>query len=213
MMLPLDKRAWPGMTILIITGTVLDALMHEKSILYVFLILAAGHAYFLRNPFRAVPAGDAPLAPADGVVVEITALNEPRFLKEEAVRISIFLSVLVPHINRAPSNGIVEFLDYAPGKFYNALDKRSAGQNESNWIGIRDGKGRPILIRQIAGIIARRIYCDVKEGDQVIRGKNFGVICYSSRAEIYLPKRLFKENVSVGDHLKTGQSLLGEWLS
>jgi phosphatidylserine decarboxylase len=178
---------------------------------FLWFFLLAAHGAFFRDPNRIPPPGDAVLSPADGTVSEVSAVFEDRFLKEEAVKIGIFLSVFVPHVNRAPAEGVVRYLRYEPGKFLNALSKKSAQENESNWIGIEQAE-KCILMRQIAGAIARRIHCDVRMEQVLTRGERVGIICYGSRAECYVPKRFFRVSVHVGDNMKAGETILGEWL-
>ena len=101
-------------------------------------------------------------------------------------------------------------MKYAPGKFLNALRKESVYHNESNWIGLEEG-GKRILVRQMAGAIARRIYWDVALGQSVERGQKVGMICYGSRVECMVPKRLFQPAVQAGERVRAGQSLLGNW--
>lgn len=166
---------------------------------------------FFRDPERHPPAGDNPVSPADGKVVDIETVFEERFLNEEAVRIGIFLSIFNVHINRSPLKGIVRYQKYEPGKFLNALEAESAKVNEANWIGV-DGGDRKALVKQISGAIARKIHWDVPVGEGLERGQKFGIICYGSRTEVYIPKRLFKPSVQIGQNVKGGETLLGEWL-
>ncbi len=204
----IDKRALPLASILISLFILFWILSKPVSGIIGFILIL--HLAFFRDPKRTIPAGDFPVAPADGKVVEISEVFEDRYLKEDAIRIRVFLSVFVPHVNRMPIDGKIEYMKYEPGEFVNALNSESFKRNESNWIGIRGGKC--ILIRQIAGMIARRIRCDAHLNDTVKRGEKFGIICYGSGAECYFPKRLFKATVRVGENLKAGETILGEWI-
>ncbi len=210
MRIPVDRRAWPK-TFVLLAPAILFLFIYPPAAWVLFFILLA-HLAFFRDPERIPPPGDLPLAPADGTVSDISVVFEDRFLKEEAIRIGLFLSIFVPHVNRSSANGTVAYLEYEPGKFLNALNKDSAKLNESNWIGIQDA-GRCILMRQISGAIARRIHCDVKLGEKLERGQRIGIICYGSRAECYIPKKLFRAGVNIGDKVKAGETILGEWLS
>lgn len=207
MNIPIDRRAWPGTMMLLILGITLR--LFSMPGWWMVLILTLLHLAFFRDPVRVPPAGDGAVSPADGVVVEVSEMREDRYLKSEAVKIGIFLSVFIPHVNRSPTRGKVGYLCYEPGKFLNALFEASVIENESNWIGLEFG-GIRVLARQIAGAIARRIHCDVEFGGEVDRGQKIGIICYGSRAECYLPKRAFRPIVKIGDRVKAGSSLLAE---
>lgn len=209
--MPIDKRAWPAAMMLLAVGLAASVLSSFASGAIVFLILA-GHLAFFRDPKRETPSGESPVSPADGKIMEISDQMESRYLKEESIKIRIFLSILDVHINRAPIAGRVEYLDYVPGKFFNAMHENSNLTNESNWIGLKDLEHR-VFVRQIAGAVARRIRCDIAMNEEVARGQKIGVICYGSGVEIYIPKRFFKPAVKVGDRLKAGQTLLGKWIA
>ena len=210
--MPIDFRAWPLASallgLLFLTGLVMKS--WQACILPILFLLA--HVVFFRDPARK-PAGDGLLSPGDGRVVEVSEVFEGRYLNTDAVKIGIFLSVFDVHVNRAPWAGKVDYIHYVPGKFFNALREASVNHNESNWIGIDAGQSMRILVRQIAGAIARRICCDVKIGQELSRGDKLGIICYGSRVECYFPKTLFRAKVRVGDMVKTGQTVLGERLS
>lgn len=168
-------------------------------------------AYFFRDPQRQVPQGsDAVVSPADGTIVDITELDENEFLKCKAVRIGIFMSVFSVHVNRMPIAGRIQFVRHTPGKFLNALKKEAALSNENNLIGAHnDERNFDFMVRQIAGIIARRIVCACKTGDSLAKGEKFGMIKFGSRAEVYLPKEIAGElQVKINDHVKAGESIL-----
>lgn len=165
---------------------------------------------FFRDPARAVPEGEGVVvSPADGKVVEITEVDEPDYIGGPALKIGIFLSIFNVHINRSPCGGDVEMTAYRPGKFLNALKADSSKYNESNAIGI-SGNGCRMLVKQIAGAIARRIECDCHEGDSLARGEKFGMIKFGSRTELYVPVDAgFALQVKVGDKVRAGSSVLG----
>jgi len=211
MRIPIVWRVLPGAVIFLALATV-SYFMFRPWMTCGLLILLALHLAFFRDPRRNIPEGNSFVSPADGKVVEISTVFEDRYLKEKAVKIGIFLSVLNVHINRAPAGGVVEYIRYEPGKFLNALKKESVNMNESNWVGW-SREGNRVLVRQIAGTIARRIHCDVKEGEVIGRGRKIGMICYGSRTECYIPERMFKPSIRVGDNVKAGESILGEPLS
>ncbi len=165
---------------------------------------------FFRDPARAVPEeAHAVVAPADGKVVDVDEVDEPDFIGGRCHRIGIFLSIFNVHINRAPFAGSVKMVQYVPGKFLNALKADSARLNENNSIGIETEIG-PMLVRQIAGAIARRIACDCREGDSLERGEKFGMIKFGSRTELYIPVEAgFTPSVKVGDKVRAGSSIMG----
>lgn len=208
--IPLDKRVWPGAIFL----SILIIAERAWPIPYaapVLVLLLMAQFLFFRDPERESPREQGPLAPADGTVVKIDEVFEDRFLHEQAVRIRIFLSIFDVHTTRTPLAGIVKYQDYVKGKFLNALRKDAFDHNESNWIGI-ENRARRVLVRQLTGAIARRIYSDVTTGQVMGRGEKLGVICYGSGVEVYIPRRMFQANVRTGQHVAGGATLLGAWL-
>ena len=178
----------------------------------VFLALWALVVWFFRDPERQVPAEEnVLLAPADGRVVEISQVDEPDFIGGQAVKIGIFLSIFDVHLNRAPCRGQVAYLRYQPGRFKNALRPAAARVNESNSVGLQ-GNGRfgKVLVKQIAGAIARRIVCDCKLEDVLEAGQRFGMIKLGSRTEVYFPAASkVRVLVKVGDKVFAGETILG----
>jgi len=163
--------------------------------------------YFFRDPPRRIPGqSDVLVAPADGKVVEITHLEHDEFIDGPAVRIGIFLSLFNVHINRAPSECRAIELRYSPGLFLNAMDPQSAIRNESLWIGLEEEAPphRRLVVRQISGLVARRIVCELAPGDVVSRGHKFGMIKLGSRTELYFPAG---EDLQIEAEL--GQKVLG----
>ncbi|MBI3736434.1 phosphatidylserine decarboxylase family protein [Candidatus Sumerlaeota bacterium] len=152
-------------------------------------LISAGVLCFFRDPSRPVPTeAGAIVSPADGKVVVIEPNTDPERGPVPGTRVIIFLSVLNCHINRAPCAGIVEKIRYQKGKFLNALAPESSDQNECNWIFLKCGEDR-VTVRQIAGLIARRIVCRVREGQTLARGERIGLIRFGSRTELYLPAK------------------------
>jgi phosphatidylserine decarboxylase len=207
--IPLDKRVWPGVIFLAIL------IIAERfwPIPYAFpllVLLLVAQVLFFRDPQRESPREQGPLAPADGTVVKIDEIFEDKFLHEQAVRIRIFLSIFDVHTTRTPLAGIVKYQNYVKGKFLNALRKDAFDHNESNWIGI-ENRARRVLVRQLTGAIARRIYSDVAIGQVMGRGEKLGVICYGSGVEVSIPRKMFREHVRVGQHVTGGKTILGAW--
>jgi phosphatidylserine decarboxylase len=176
------------------------------------LCVAVWLIVFFRDPVRTGPRGDKfVIAPADGRIVDVTAVTEPMYLKEEATRISIFMNVLNVHVNRYPVSGRVELTHYNPGKFLHAGHEKASLDNEQASIGIRGMQG-PVLVRQIAGLIARRIVTDGHTGDRVTQGERLGMIRFGSRVDVFLPRGArHAVRVAVGDKVHAGASVLAEY--
>jgi phosphatidylserine decarboxylase len=170
--------------------------------------------YFFRDPVREIPKDtNAIVSPADGKITHIMEVDEPDFIGGKAKMIGIFLSVFDVHLNRIPFKGTVKFIKYKEGKFLDARAEDCSAENEANSIGIETDhpKANKIMIKQIAGLIARRIVCDCKEGDQLNAGDVVGMIKFGSRTEIYLPAGAeFDIKVNVGDKVAAGSTILGE---
>lgn len=159
---------------------------------------------FFRDPPRVSPqvSGQA-LAPADGKVVFVGYGNDP-YLNREALKISIFMNVFSVHSNRSPVRGIVKKIWYFQGRFLNAELDKSSAQNERNAIWVNDSEGKQdIVFVQVAGLIARRILCYVKEGDVLDWGQRYGFIRFGSRVDLYLPKD-FTAKVGLGEKVTAG---------
>lgn len=167
--------------------------------------------YFFRDPERIVPADENQVvSPADGRIIEITEVKENSFLKEDAVKVAIFLSVFNVHINRSPVSGRVEWISYQPGKFLVASEPLASQVNESNAMGI-NYQSIKVLVRQVSGIIARRIVCVCKVNDELKRGERFGMIKFGSRTELYIPKKNVESiPVKLDDKVKGAETILAK---
>jgi len=173
--------------------------------------VAALCLYFFRNPRRRVPDQTGQLvAPADGRIVEIRRIEHDDFIEGPAVCIGIFLSIFNVHINRAPERCLVIELRYRPGEFLNALNPQSVVRNESMWIGLETSTRphRRIIVRQISGLIARRIVCAIRPGQEVDRGEQIGMIKLGSRTELILPAGDVEVRVAEGQTVKAGETVL-----
>ncbi|MEO6877497.1 MAG: phosphatidylserine decarboxylase family protein [Gemmatimonadaceae bacterium] len=176
---------------------------------FALTLIALWVAYFFRDPTRTGDRGNqVVISPADGKVVMITEVDEPLFMKSRAVRISIFMNVFNVHVNRYPVNGTVRFVQRKPGKFLNAANEHSSIENEQSSIGIETGSGR-ILVKQIAGLIARRIITDSKDGEQVRQGERLGLIRFGSRVDVFLPLGT-EVRTHVGDIVFAGATTIAE---
>lgn len=165
---------------------------------------------FFRDPVREGPRGDnLIIAPADGRIVSIIPIDEPDVLGGQAVRISIFMNVFNVHVNRYPATGIITFRRHRQGKFVNAATEKAALENEQSDVGIRTPRG-PMLVRQIAGLVARRIITDHEVGAQAHQGERMGLIRFGSRVDVFLPAGT-PVLVRVGQQTRAGQTVLAEW--
>jgi len=167
---------------------------------------------FFRDPERTIPTGEGLIvSPADGKVVSIVDIKaDPKF-GESVARVSIFLSPLDVHINRSPVTGKIEEVSYQRGKFLAAYKEEASAHNEQNALKVVDDQGRTLGVVQIAGVVARRIVCRVKRGDNVKRGDRFGLIMFGSRTDAYLPRDCRIE-VTEGQRVKGGETILGRFV-
>jgi phosphatidylserine decarboxylase len=175
----------------------------------VITILALWVAYFFRDPERSGERGThIVVAPADGKVIMITEVDEPAFVGGKATRLSIFMNVFNVHVNRYPVDGTVEYVHYNSGKFLNAAAEKSSIENEQSSVGIDTGTHR-ILVRQIAGLIARRIVTYSQKGQQVKQGDRMGLIRFGSRVDVFLPTNS-RLRVQLGALTTAGTTVLAE---
>lgn len=172
-------------------------------------LVALWVAYFFRDPDRTGERGKhLILAPADGKVVDIREVDEPTFVRDRALRISIFMNVFDVHVNRYPVGGTVTHVQRTAGRFLNAAGERASLENEQVSVGI-EIDGARVLVRQIAGLIARRIHTYSTEGQSVNQGDRMGIIRFGSRVDVFVPKGA-KPRVRVGDVTIAGTTVLAE---
>jgi len=175
----------------------------------IITLLALWVAYFFRDPERAGERGaNIVVAPADGKLIMITEVDEPAFIGGRATRLSIFMNVFNVHVNRYPVDGTVGYLHYNKGKFINAAAEKSSLENEQSSVGVEHGSSR-ILVRQIAGLIARRIVTYSKLGETVKQGDRMGLIRFGSRVDVFIPTGS-KLRVKLGDLTTAGSTVLAE---
>jgi phosphatidylserine decarboxylase len=167
--------------------------------------------YFFRDPDRLIPTGEGiVVSPADGKVIKIETVDQTPYFEGACTKISVFMSVFNVHVNRIPHEGTIRRVTYHPGKFFSAnLDKAST-DNEHNALLLESAAGKQVGFVQIAGLVARRIICSVQSGDVLKRGHRFGMICFGSRLDVYLPPET-DIRVTVGDKVQAGCSILGKW--
>ncbi len=165
---------------------------------------------FFRNPRIAVTTDEKMVVcPADGKVVVIEEAQEPEYLKDKRIQVSIFMSPVNVHVNRNPITGVVKYFKYHPGKYLVAWHPKSSTDNERTTVVVETQQGIPVLFRQIAGALARRIVWYVKEGDEVQQSAQFGFIKFGSRVDVFLPLGT-KINVNLGETVKGGRTILAE---
>jgi phosphatidylserine decarboxylase len=170
-------------------------------------VLALFVVWFFRDPAPTQPAAaEVVVAPGQGRVIDIREVDEPTFMQGRARRITIFLSVFDVHVQRAPVSGVVEHRSYRPGAYAVAWAEKASEDNEQASLGITTPHGR-VLVRQIAGLIARRIVTDQVEGDRVERGERIGLIRFGSRVDLFLPLE-WEVTSAVGDKVRVGSTAL-----
>jgi phosphatidylserine decarboxylase len=167
---------------------------------------------FFRDPERysSEPA-NAVLAPADGEVISVVKVDNGPLLEGEKIRVSIFMSPIDVHINRMPVSGTIEEVSHRSGRYLPAYRDGAVEQNEQNAMRLADPEGRKIGIVQVAGILARRIVCNARKGDNVTRGDRFGMIMFGSRTDLYLPSEA-SITVAEGQKVKGGETVVGRFV-
>ena len=164
--------------------------------------------FFFRDPDRRTPDNSGVVvAAADGRIVRIEDAGHDDYLGAGAVRVSIFLSVFDVHVNRVPISGVVDFVEWRRGRFLLAFKAEASTENEQSIIGIRSGTTR-IVVKQIAGVVARRIACRLRSEDAVTAGERFGLIRFGSRVDLILPSGI-DLRVAVGDRVRAGETIIG----
>ena len=173
------------------------------------VLIALWVVYFFRDPERTGERGEhLVVSPADGLVVMVTDVEEPSFIAGMATRISIFMNVFNVHVNRYPVNGVVRYLQYNKGLFLHAAHEKASLDNEQMSVGIESGSRR-ILVRQIAGLIARRIVNYAKAGDTAEQGVRMGIIRFGSRVDVFIPTGS-AVRIKVGERTVAGTTVLAE---
>jgi len=206
---PVASAGYPFILVAAFTTAIL-ALLGFTTLTLIGLVITFCICGFFRDPDRVTPVDKGVVvSPADGKVIAAGLVDNSPFSNGEFMKISIFMSVFNVHVNRVPYTGRVKEIDYYPGKFFSANLDKASEQNEHNAVAIEMETGQPLCVVQIAGLIARRIICYIKPGDQVIRGQRFGLICFGSRLDVYLPADI-KLRLAVGDKVKAGTSILGQ---
>lgn len=202
----IDRAGWP-FVLAAVALAVASGWWFGRAWSVPFLVLAAIFLFFFRDPDRTIPQGpNLVVSPADGRVMVAGDPAGPGAPKGEWKTISIFLSPMDVHVNRTPVEGDVKQVEYHPGSFLPAYRKEAGELNEWTEVWF-ENKGRPVVCRQIVGILARRIVCRLKPGDRVERGQRFGVMKFGSRIDLFLPISA-RIAVNVGDRVIAGETAL-----
>lgn len=173
-------------------------------------VLALWVAWFFRDPERTGPRGDSlVIAPADGLVLPTVEVDEPAFLGGRALRVSIFMNVFDVHVNRYPVTGVVKYVHYNPGRFLHAASDKASLDNEQRSVGIEAGSRR-VLVRQIAGLVARRIVTYSRVDERVEQGARMGLIRFGSRVDVFLPAGT-TIRVRAGERTTAGTTVIAEF--
>jgi phosphatidylserine decarboxylase len=211
---PLHREGWRFLAAFILASMVLHAIWQPLG--WIGLVLTIWCYYFFRDPERLTPTrADLVISPADGVVCHIAKAAPPAELgmgDEPRLRIAIFMNVFNCHVNRAPIGGTIAQMAYRPGKFLNASLDKASEDNERQAYRIVDGQSREIAVVQIAGLIARRIVPQVREGQPIETGARIGMIRFGSRVDVYLPDGV-APLVAVGQTMIAGETVLADFSS
>ena len=190
--------------------TLILALLGLKTLTLIGLGATVFICAFFRDPDRVIPDHrDVVVSPADGKIIFAGKVADSPFEMGDTLKISIFMSVFNVHVNRIPFSGRVKDIRYHPGKFFSANLDKASKKNENNAVLLETDRGKDICVVQVAGLIARRIICHISPEDRVLRGQRFGIICFGSRLDVYLPLD-FRVEVDVGDMVQAGTSALGK---
>ena len=216
MRIPLAKYGVPQILIVggVATAGLIASLVFWLYAVPVFVLALVFVLYFFRDPNRQAPDGPGlVVSPADGRVVEVGEVAEDEFLRTRALKIAIFMSPLDVHVNRAPCDGRVEALVHRPGTYHNASTEAASAENEAVAMVLADVEGRTrVLVRQVAGVLARRIVCEPTEGDRVSRGQRYGMIKFGSRVEVFVPVDAgFEPTVAPAQAVRAGETVLGRF--
>ncbi len=176
------------------------------------IILTIWVYYFFRDPERySIKDQSYLISPADGIISQIIETKGPKELGLENktyTRVSIFMNVFDCHVNRVPTSAVVKEIFYKPGKYFNASLDKASEENERNYVKLKDSDGNELILVQIAGLIAKRIICEVKENDQLNQGDRFGIIRFGSRVDLYFEN--FKLLVSTNQRTIAGETLIAK---
>ncbi|WP_420336727.1 phosphatidylserine decarboxylase [Roseibium sp.] len=209
-MVPIHREGWPFIAISLVATLVVGWFIDP--LFWIGLFITGWICYFFRDPKRVTPVGEGlVISPADGVVSHVGLVRPPQELEigsEPLMRVSIFMNVFNCHVNRAPVGGKIERVAYRAGKFLNAELDKASEDNERNGLVISMGETR-IGVVQIAGLVARRIVCFVREGETLSAGDRFGLIRFGSRLDVYFPAET-QPKVALGQTMIAGETVLAD---
>lgn len=209
MRLPIHRQGWPFIAIAIASNAVLLASLGWWGL--VFTPITLWVIAFFRDPERHPPVGEGLIvSPADGVLLPLAQASPPGELglpRDSRRRLSIFMNVFDIHVNRIPETGVVKGLAYRPGKFFNASFDKASEHNERMAIWLKLVGGADLIVVQIAGLVARRIFCSLTQKQRVSRGERFGLIRFGSRLDVYLPDGA-RVLVQQGQRVRAGETVL-----
>lgn len=217
----MDNTKWPGRAVLpvaipglkfIILFILLTGMLFYfgwAATAWIFLGLTLFVCWFFRDPDRKIPSGENEMvSPADGRVIIIDNLDQCEYLSVPCQKVSIFMNVFNVHVNRIPFDGVIEKVQYNPGKFVNASFDKASTHNERNALIVKTDAGKEFVVVQIAGLVARRIVNCVKAGERIKKGDRYGMIQFGSRLDLYLPMD-FDIAVTMGQKTKAGATVIG----
>ena len=209
-LVPIHREGWPFIAISLVATLVVGWFIDP--LVWIGLFITGWICYFFRDPKRVTPVGEGlVISPADGVVSHVGLVRPPQELEigsEPLMRVSIFMNVFDCHVNRAPVGGKIERVAYRAGKFLNAELDKASEDNERNGLVIDTGETR-IGVVQIAGLVARRIVCFVREGETLSAGDRFGLIRFGSRLDVYFPEGT-QPKVALGQTMIAGETILAD---
>jgi len=204
----LAKEGWFYVALTLFSA-ILTTIVFPFWVAVFFWVIAAFVLQFFRDPYREIPQEeDILVSPADGKVIFTGVVDDP-YLERQAFKISVFMNVFSVHSNRSPLDAKVKQVWYHPGAFVNAALDKASEQNERNAVWLQTASGQDIVSVQVAGLVARRILCYVKQDDELVRGQRYGFIRFGSRVDLFLPTN-FESKVSLGDKMTAGSSILGK---
>ena len=214
-LVPVNRDGWPFIAAFALISILLGSLISEP-LGWLGALATAWCVYFFRDPDRVTPArGNLVVSPADGLVQMIQPAVPPSELgmtPGPLTRVSVFLNVFDVHVNRVPADGVVTRLAYRPGKFFNAALEKASELNERQSVRMTMPDGREMAFVQIAGLVARRIRCDLKEGQALRAGERFGLIRFGSRVDVYLPSGA-QPLVAIGQRMIAGETVIADLAS
>ena len=209
---PINREGWPFVLLFAVVSVLLGGLIWAP-LGWLGAILTVWCIYFFRDPDRHTPTRDGlVISPADGVVQSIVEATPPQELdmgSEALTRVAVFMNVFDVHVNRIPVEGVVKRLAYRPGAFRNDSFDKASEDNERQSVLLETDGGKEIAFVQIAGLVARRIICDLEDGQRVVTGQRMGVIRFGSRVDVYLPKGV-NPLVAVGQRAVAGETVLAD---